>query len=733
MGPHGGAQQLVEKFGGEKFHLWKLKMRMLLEDKDLWDIVTGEEERPDEDVGRAQLFDKRARKAHATIVLNFKDSQLMHVSSASSAREVWERLQDLYEAKGLANRLFLRRKLFTCQMSEGDTMIAHVNKVKAMGEQLEAIGAGVSDDDLVMTLLSSLPESYGGLIVALESRADDLSLEFVISRLLHEETKRVEKSHVGGESAFVAKHVLTHNMQRETARLLGCPFGVKVPANARYASLMEMLRRKLRYWSSHHLSLAGRAMVVNQVLLASLWYVAACWCGTKKQLDQIRSLVRNYLWGGADGERRSPARVAWATVIAPKSEGGLGILDVELQVQALLAKWVTRCLRPGGGKWRAILLHRMAEVGPGPMSGQIWNRGTSWAVAAHSTKMRGSRLMRCIWSAWRKVAEGLRPKPPSGWAEVVRQPLFWNSAVVGEDNKVLGSGLGNEWQARWARVGVTQVKNLWDKSTAEWRIAGDFEQWLPHSEGREDELRQLIAAIPSAWEDILRQGKATPKEGEWWGDFRGADGGEELCLDAVYHVTECGFGGSVVGVEYDWDLEGAAGGDEEKLERVEGDDVDISTCDLKEVRVLEKHGKGLRRAGTRPRAPAKKAELSRWSLREIFRGRGGQRQAHVRIYSLTLEGGRVGVGVVERERACGRARDIPLLGYTWQSSLATPSRWPTPSAVAKGYVCKVMEACGVRADAIAWHTCGRACGGDGVQSESGELHVATPSPRACHQ
>ena len=193
-------------------------MRMLLEDKDMWNVVTGEEKRPDDDVASAQRFDKRARKAHATIVLNLKDSQLLHVSSASSAREVWERLQDLYEAKGLANCLFLRRKLFTCQMIEGDTMIAHINKVKAMGEQLEAIGAGVSDDDLVMTLLSSLPESYGGLIVALESRADDLSPEFVISRLLHEETKRVEKSHVGEENAFVAKNVLTHNERKPDFR-----------------------------------------------------------------------------------------------------------------------------------------------------------------------------------------------------------------------------------------------------------------------------------------------------------------------------------------------------------------------------------------------------------------------------------------------------------------------------------------------------------------------------------
>ena len=44
------------------------------------------------------------------------------------------------------------------------------------------------------TLLCSLPESYSNLIIALESRAHDLNIEFVIARLLHEEKKRCEVS-----------------------------------------------------------------------------------------------------------------------------------------------------------------------------------------------------------------------------------------------------------------------------------------------------------------------------------------------------------------------------------------------------------------------------------------------------------------------------------------------------------------------------------------------------------
>ena len=73
-------------------------------------------------------------------------------------------------------------------------MMAHINKMRSLAEQLAAVGAQISDDDQAATLLCSLPDSYNNLIVALELRADDLNLEFVIARLLHQERKRSDVS-----------------------------------------------------------------------------------------------------------------------------------------------------------------------------------------------------------------------------------------------------------------------------------------------------------------------------------------------------------------------------------------------------------------------------------------------------------------------------------------------------------------------------------------------------------
>ena len=95
--------------------------------------------------------------------------------------------------ESLAKKLFLRRRFFTSKMEEGDEALTHINKMKTLAEQLDAVGAPVTEDDLVITLLGSLSESFTFLITALESRSDSLSWELVTSRLLHEEMKRKEQ------------------------------------------------------------------------------------------------------------------------------------------------------------------------------------------------------------------------------------------------------------------------------------------------------------------------------------------------------------------------------------------------------------------------------------------------------------------------------------------------------------------------------------------------------------
>jgi hypothetical protein len=199
-------QPSIAKLDEQNYHTWSFKVQMILEEKDLWDVVNGDDERPSTSEMK-KAWDKRSRKALAIICLAISDSQLVHVRHCKTAREAWVRLSEVHQARGLAARLFLRRKFFTLQMASGTAMQDHIAKVTMMAEQLSAIGAPVQQEDIVMVLLCSLPADFDNLIVSLESRADDLTVEFVASRLLHAEIRRAETSSTTGvqDNAFVTK------------------------------------------------------------------------------------------------------------------------------------------------------------------------------------------------------------------------------------------------------------------------------------------------------------------------------------------------------------------------------------------------------------------------------------------------------------------------------------------------------------------------------------------------
>lgn len=66
--------------------------------------------------------------------------------------------------------------------------------MKEIMDKLASIGAPISEEDQVVTLLGSLLQGYFTLVTALEAHADDdLKLVHVQQTLIHEEMKIIEK------------------------------------------------------------------------------------------------------------------------------------------------------------------------------------------------------------------------------------------------------------------------------------------------------------------------------------------------------------------------------------------------------------------------------------------------------------------------------------------------------------------------------------------------------------
>ena len=65
----------------------------------------------------------------------------------------------------------------------------HTSKGNERTDKLSSIGALISEEDQVVTLLRSLPPSFSTVVTALEARVDDLAMDFVQKQLIHHEQK----------------------------------------------------------------------------------------------------------------------------------------------------------------------------------------------------------------------------------------------------------------------------------------------------------------------------------------------------------------------------------------------------------------------------------------------------------------------------------------------------------------------------------------------------------------
>jgi hypothetical protein len=145
-------------------------------------------------------------------------------------------------------------------------------------------------------------------------------------------------------------------LEGKGVRYLGIQVGFHLSSEVNFDKMLIALKGKFINWSTRSLSLAGRILVANQVLLASMWYLATCWNPNPRMCGQVRGVVRNFIWGGKATNAR--AKVKWDTLVLPTTKGGLGIIDPKTQSEALLSKLLIRGLAPRGEPWKELLRHR---------------------------------------------------------------------------------------------------------------------------------------------------------------------------------------------------------------------------------------------------------------------------------------------------------------------------------------------------------------------------------------
>lgn len=184
---------VVERLDVDNYATWSIRMKALLISKGLWAAVVTEPPDAAQD-----------QKALAQIILHVKDHHLMTVGSCPTAKNAWETLKTIYEAKTNARKLLLRRELTTLKMGATEPLTKYAARTKDLQTQLRTAGEDVKDQEAALQFLAGLPPAYDMISTVLTAGDNELAIDTVLPKLLSVEQMAAQPERPS-EAALFAK------------------------------------------------------------------------------------------------------------------------------------------------------------------------------------------------------------------------------------------------------------------------------------------------------------------------------------------------------------------------------------------------------------------------------------------------------------------------------------------------------------------------------------------------
>lgn len=196
--------------------------------------------------------------------------------------------------------------------------------------------------------------------------------------------------------------------------LLGAPTAQTIAVEPLETSVLSKLENTLEKLRTRKLALAARITVANSLLLGCIWYLIVVWAGARTFLTKLQRLIDAFVWAGRP-------RVDRYTIALPKAAGGLGLLGVEAQYNALTSNTMLWLLMEGDHPLQQILRGHVHQA-----SARRWGiLDLTWMFSPCGTmKMGGSGPWQNICKGWAALKKRLSPRRPVNLEEWGNLPLW---------------------------------------------------------------------------------------------------------------------------------------------------------------------------------------------------------------------------------------------------------------------------------------------------------------------
>ncbi|KAM3955568.1 uncharacterized protein ACR2FA_010514 [Aphomia sociella] len=195
----------LKKFGGEGYRQWKFQLRCALAAKGLSEQITSNSE-PEKSKDAIEKWRLNDAKAMFIITASMELPQICLIETCTTAKNMFDKLDSIYENKSENSKLLLHEKYHTIKMADSESMAEFIAKVENIAQQLRDAGENISETSVVTKILGSLPEKYR--VVRQAWLSLDTAKQTVINltaRLIDEETSLKASDDIALATSTVAK------------------------------------------------------------------------------------------------------------------------------------------------------------------------------------------------------------------------------------------------------------------------------------------------------------------------------------------------------------------------------------------------------------------------------------------------------------------------------------------------------------------------------------------------
>ena len=184
-----------------------------------------------------------------------------------------------------------------------------------------------------------------------------------------------------------------------------------------WTPILQKIEKTIHAWKRHNLSLKGRVLVLNSLVMSKIWHTAQVIpLPEQETLSKLNSTLQDYLW---DNKK---TKINRKQLQQTTKDGGLNLTDIQTKFDALQARWATKLLtNTDNAPWTHTAKYYLDKYRDG-QQGKL-----TFLTYISTTGLKAlPKIYQHMLNAWSEltVNKTVRPDTLEG---ILNQPLFYNT------------------------------------------------------------------------------------------------------------------------------------------------------------------------------------------------------------------------------------------------------------------------------------------------------------------